>query len=330
MDNLNKESESLSENSLKDLFVNSKNEIPIRLIKGIKENLYFILVAIIAIAFIGMCYVTLGQVNDLKTVLINSGLGIMCGCCIKTLLSVQGSANGEKSPIYVEQYAKYDRLVAENNPDSEYYDVYCEIENEDKIRTYQTQILSQVNLVYKKFKNGEYDNLHYWINTKGEKIFFTKKQISNLKKANNPKIIPITPQYLVGGARVSIDREKKEISSRQYTRHRAVALLLSAIIISCIFGMFAPKEVNTNTLAQAIWNAMQVVVFLILGVLEYIKSYNFKTQDCVFYIRRRCNYIIKFRNMMNNKDSVLWKRIEQYKRENEEREVISNGGKGDL
>lgn len=277
----------------------------------IKNEMNYILIAIISTVFITSCCLVFTPNTDIKTILSNCSIGTLVGWIIKTLLHKQGSTKAFETKRMIQMQESYDKIVADNNKDSEYYQPFCEIENEISIKNYQRQILAQVNLVYEKFVNGDYDGKTYK-NIKGEDLEFTKLQKSALNKAKHPKIFMISPDYLTNEASISIITIEKEESLKKHEAKNNGKNFVSMVITALLLGFLGVGLISGEQLvAEIIWKILQILIYLAFGFFEYFKAFGWVTNEYYGYLKRRYDYLVKFQNMIKNKDSLLWKRVEQ-------------------
>lgn len=280
----------------------------------IRNELNYILIAIISVAFITSCCLVFTPNTDILSILSNCAVGTLVGWIIKTLLYKQGSNKAFQTKRMIAMQESYDALVSANNKDSEYYQAFCEIENEINIRNYQSQILAQVNLVYLKFLNGDYDGNTYK-NLKGEELEFTKQQKRALYKARHPKIFMISPNYLTNEATISIITTEKEEGLKSHEAKHSGKNFISMVITALLLGFLGVSLISGEALvAEIIWKILQILIYLAFGFFEYFKAYGWVTNDYYGYLKRRYDYLIKFQNMIKNPDSTLWKRVNELKK----------------
>ena len=304
------------ENLNKDLDLPNEDSVGEKIINGIKSNISFLIVVTISIVFVFTGFIKIDfQVGDYRTIICGSIIGVMVGWIIKSLLGRQGMINGLASKKCVDVQTTYDNRCIDNNSYSEYYPVYCEIKNEQKVKNYQTTILTSVNLKYSMFIEGKYDDSESYTNIKGEKVLFTKKQKKALKKARNPRIVCITPDYLTNEMSMDVLREKREVSTKRYESSRNGKTLVSALMVGLISGFFAVSMLMETSWANVIWTSIQVLAYISIGFTEYVRRYIWATTEHVAYIKRRINYLIDFKNMVDNKNNILFARIEKEKEE---------------
>lgn len=275
----------------------------------IRNEMNYILIAIISTVFVTSCCLVFTPNTDIKTILSNCSVGTLVGWIIKTLLHKQGSSKAFQSKRMVDLQANYDKLVAENNQDSEYYQIFCDIENEINVKNYQSQILAQTNLVYSKFINGDYDGKHYE-NLKGEKIEFTKNQKRALIKARNPKIFMINPDYLTNEASISVITSEKEESLKRHEAKNNGLNFISMVVTGLLLGFLGVSLISAEQIvAEIIWKVLQILIYIAFGFLEYFKAYGWVTNEYYGFIKRRYDYLIKFQNSRKNPSSILNQKI---------------------
>lgn len=274
-----------------------------------KDNISILTIFLIALLYVFYGIVTIDKTGKtIQEIIVDGVLSFVMGLLIKTLLSNQGLSNGERCKTFLETKAYYSSVLDEISPYSQYLSAFCDKENAETLRKGQADILTSNALKYKDLEN---DTFNY------EKL--TKKQIRAIKRARNFKINRISETILLSDLESNVSHgEKLDINKRSYSRENITTTVITMCATAIIFGYYGidpNKGFNWN---GAIWNLVQMAIYIGFGVTQYFKGYTFMTDKYRNILKRKSTLLEKFKNMYaenpnqfreepieNNKTSIL-------------------------
>lgn len=256
--------------------------------KYIKSIAMDFVVVLVAIAYIFYQMVTLEPTQLNPLVLIAQAImGIICGVVIKQALGENGFSRGYNSKIWVDEEEKYNQACNTANPYMERVDNFYQCEEIEKKRNYRRTKLQGARLKYDEW----FDKDGYYIGTKEMYEQLDKKQKRVLNKAIKVKIYPLN---LFSQYSISSDQDTKpEITDRKQREKNVARNTISATLIAIIGVYFVPL-LNHWSWASFISATMQVVLWVLFGIIQLYTNYNFIVQDKVALLRTKKECIRRF------------------------------------
>lgn len=256
-----------------------------RYIKSIAMD---IVVVLVAIAYIFYQMITLEFTNLNPLILIAEAvMGIICGVVIKQALGENGFSRGYNSKIWAEEEQKYNDACNTANPYMEYVDNFYQCEEIEKKRNYRRTKLQSVRLKY-----------DMWFDTEGNYIGsiddyknLDKKQKKMLNKCIKVKIYPLN---LFSQYSISADQDAKpEITDRKQREKNVAKNTISATLIA-IIGVYFMPLINSWSWGSFIAATMQVVLWVLFGIIQLYTNFNFIVQDKVALLKTKKECIKRF------------------------------------
>lgn len=267
-----------------------KEDLAIKLQKFLRQN-----VSVIAMVLLGLVYIFYGIVTIGKTgktvdeIIAEGAVSFLVGFGMKLLQSVNGLLKGELDPKFVTTKQFYLSLLDETASIQQYLPKYCDMENENALRRVQTSILRKQNLKYDDFINDKIDI---------EKL--NKKQLKALEKARNVEIAVLNDAILLSDSQVTIDSVKNlNVSKGTHLKFSTLKTFLTMFLMAILFGVYGIDPAKGFDWYGAIWCAIQVAIYIVLGIVEYFNSYMFMADTYRTALVRKCNHLERFKNMYN-------------------------------
>ena len=259
-------------------------ENPVKYIKSLAMDLIVVLVAI-AYVFYNMVKLEPQNLNPL-VLIAQSVVSIICGVVIKQSLGENGFSKGYNSVKWNEEEDKYNDVCNSAVPYVDRVENFYLCEEIEKRRNYRRQHLQA--------KRMKYDN---WFDFEGNYIgkkeqydkldFFQKRTLNKCIKVKI-YVLNLFSEY---GTSTEQDT-KKEITDKVQRGKNITKNTLSATIIAIVGVYFLP--VLTMNWGSFIASTMQVLLWVMFGVLQLYKNYSFVVIDKVNVLKTKKEMIKKF------------------------------------
>lgn len=278
-----------------------------------KRNMF-----VFAIATISLVYIARGLINIVETgkspfeILADGAIAFVVGFLITKLFSLQGLMKGEEDKKVHDTNKLYGETLLAISPYIEQLDGYCEIKNESTLKREQTSILLSRGLKYSECIENEYV---FKKPTKGmtrkEKWYLfsdNRAKRKAINKAKRLKLTPLTSSSLTSDGGKTHDPYNFGMTKKQYEVKTTIAKLFSKIIFAVIVGYFGVSFTKDFDLSNIIWTSIQITTFLVMGMIDYFKSYFFMIDGNRQRTIKKINELEMFRNdkqrEVNNGQSV--------------------------
>lgn len=260
-------------------------ENPVRFIKTFAMDL---VVVAVAVAYVFYSMVGLKRTEaDPWIILAQSIMGIICGIVIKQALGENGFSRGYNSTEWEKITEKYNDAcdLAEDYTDR-LDNFYLNLEKE-KRENYRRAHLQAAHLKY-----------NLWFNADGDYIGDPEefKKLSFYQKHMVRKSIKVKIYVLNLFSEYSIASEqdtKKEVTDKTQRRKNATKNTFSAVAIAVIGVYFIPF-LSEWSWASFISSTLQVLLWILFGIIQLFGNYDFVVTDRVAIIRKKMELISRF------------------------------------
>lgn len=255
------------------------------LIKSALTNLLIIATSV-AYLFFGMLKFDKTD-KSLKDTLITSIIGVVCAILIKRAMGENGLDLGYRSDKYREEEEKYNLVCRDATPHLDKIDNYYASEEIRKLKEYRRINLNAVRLRYCDWFNedGEY------IENKEKYKKLKRKQKWVIFKCLHAKIkrLSLFSEYEDGVSSYT----KSEVTAIRYRGQRTFRNILTALAPIFVIGYFT-ITFKTWDWGKFIGCVIQVLMWVLTGLLEMYNAYQYVTDTKVSYLRKKKEEIIKF------------------------------------
>jgi len=240
-----------------------------------------------------VAYLFFGMLNfdktdkSLEKTLVTSIIGVVCAILIKRAMGENGIDLGYKSEKYIDELEKYNEVCKMANPYLDKIDNYYASEEIRKLKEYRRINLNAVRLRYCD-----------WFNEDGEYIE-NKERYKKLKlrqkwvmfKCLHAKMrrLSLMSEYEDGVSSYT----KGEITAIRYRGQRTFKNTLTALAPIFVIGYFTITFKTWNW-GKFIGCLIQVLMWVLTGLLELYNAYQYVTDTKVSYLRKKKEEIIKF------------------------------------
>ena len=270
------------------------------------KNAGYLAVLLISIAYIVSSLVTISKTGKSILEIIGAGvLSLIVGVLITSAFRSTGVRKGDESDIMLSTNELHGKTVDEITPYIDKLDSYCENENKEALRRIRTKILAKAGLKYESCFDENGIALEITIDYKScqpsavSSQREVKKKIKQKKRAYNRavhlKFKPLLASNLTSNG-VSADNPFDfGTSKKEYASQKNMTDLFSRVLMAIIFGYFSVSLATSIDYATLIWNALQIVMYIVGGVIQMYASYNWIVDDYRQSIIKKIDYLQKFK-----------------------------------
>jgi len=268
----------------------------------LKLNMFFLIVGAVCLV-----YVVRGLVNVVETgktvgeIFADGGLAALFGFFISKMLSLQGIAKGENNPSFVQTVKLHSKSVEAISDRIYLLDAWCDEKNKEALKIERSKILSYQGITYQEFENG----LFKLITEDGEKFVIEEKlpkeKKKAVKRARNLKLTPLSSASLTSDGGKNDDPYYMGQDKRAFEYKRDGKQLISKTVCGVIFGYYGVTLITDFSIADLIWTAVQVAIFITMGMISYLQGYFFIVDEYRHRIIKKIDNLQKFENQTRNK-----------------------------
>lgn len=255
-----------------------------------RRNLYNFILVIVSVIFIFKDIIEIKETGkSVFEIVADSLISFVMAMTFNIILGKKGLLAAQNLESYMDCMKTYSDEIEKTNDKIEYLEDYCEHKNNNKLRLIQKRILTKVCINYEDFINGRLES--YSLN---------KSQKKALKKVERISFHYLTPENILSETDARFERGKKDLTLAEFEKTQNFQDTLSKIIMAIIFGYFGVEGI-TGGWAEILWGAIQVGIWLIMGLCKYIQNYSYVKDVYQQKIYRKINLLIEFNNSYVNK-----------------------------
>mgnify|MGYP005750924787 CR=1 FL=1 len=283
----------------------SKENRSTNAIRFLKENtskLFILVIVVVYVLYGTLVLIPTGA--SIEEILGNVSISLLTGSSIYFFMRNAGSQDAKKSDYFLNIKTEYEETKKKICDKIDSLPSYCNMKNAFALENKKKSLIQSVNLSYRIWKTGFYDE-------EVNRIHLSVKQKVALMKVNEIKIKPIQAMDLLNESNLT----KKEYerhgefgkSEREYNRNKTITGLFGMLLFSTVFGYYTVfPTFNEGTLQSIMWNLFQVVLWIGIGTLKYFDSKSFILYEyCENNIRKKTAYLNEFIAITNNSPEVL-------------------------
>lgn len=249
-----------------------------------------------AIILICTIYVLKGLIEfdetgkSVSEIIADGTLSFIVGFTIKTLFSRKGLNEGLMATNFQRTMSSYSQAIIGISSYIDELDNFCKYKNENKYKEKLINYLVKYGFKYNLYINGYYDNPD---NTKT----LDKARTKALANAKKIRIFKLTPELITNTYDDASTEEKiLGIKTSKYTAKNTSTAILVGIPTAILFGYYALKK-GDALLSNMIWCALQVSLYVVMGVIQYMQAYDFTNNALRGKIKRILALIDEFNNL---------------------------------
>lgn len=274
------------------------------------KNAGYLAVLLISVAYVVSSLVTISKTGRSALEIIGTSvLSFIVGTLITSTFRSIGVRKGDESDIMISTNSLHGKAVEEITPYIDKLDGFCESENKEVLKKIRTKILAKAGLKYDDCFDENGIALEIAIDCESasseqsavsrQQKRETKKKIRQKKKAYNKavylKFKPLIASNLTSDG-VSADNPFDFGSTKKtYTTQKNITGTFSRVLTAIIVGYFSVSFATNIDYATLIWNSLQIVMYIVGGVIQMYASYNWIVDDYRQSIIKKIDYLQKFK-----------------------------------
>lgn len=273
------------------------------------KNAGYIAVTLISLIYVANSLVTISKTGKSIYEIIGTGaLSLIVGVLITGSFRAIGIRKGDESEKMTKTIELHSSVVEEITPGIDKLDAFCERENKRALKNIRSRILACAGIKYEECfdENGivkELELLQAENGASKDVLKVTKKRNKQrqkaYKKAVNIKVKPLLASNLTSEG-VSADNPFDfGGSKKQYTKEKSASDIFSKVLMALIFGYYSVSFAVNIDFASLIWNTLQIVMYIVGGIIQMYTSYMWIVDDYRGGIIKKIDYLQKFQNCMS-------------------------------
>lgn len=270
------------------------------------KNAGYLAVLLISIAYIVSSLVTISKTGKSAIEIIGTSvLSFIVGTLITSSFRSIGVSKGEISEVMISTNNLHGKTVDEITPYIDRLDAYCEMENREVLKRIRTKILAKAGLKYDDCFDSCGIALEITIDYKScqpsavSSQREVKKKIKQKKRAYNRavhlKLKPLLASNLTSDGVSAENPFDFGSTKKTYTTQKNITGTFSRVLTAIIVGYFSVSLATSIDYATLIWNALQIVMYIVGGVIQMYASYNWIVDDYRQSIIKKIDYLQKFK-----------------------------------
>lgn len=273
----------------------------------LKQNLGYFVIALACIIYVARGIITISETGKtVLEILVDGALALFFGIFINIVFELQGMMSGDRDDRVLNTIRKHGDIVDSISPHIDKLDEWCEKKNKEALKLARIRMLSSHGLKYDDYFDEDGVAKEFKINT--EKLESQNKEtkqqekdrIKCFKNACKIKLTLLTTNSLTSEGGRDYDPYYLGQTKKQYKTRTAMTDFISKIGVAVIFGVYGAQLVQSFSWAFLVWTAIQVVLFLIMGVVKLYTSYMFVVDDYRGRIVKKIDNLTKFQDYITN------------------------------
>lgn len=273
-----------------------------------KKNIFKILkskIYIIAIVVVSIFYVFYGLFNFEKTgksvveILGSIGMSFIIGLSLVNFLRKEGLKSARDDETYKNSLILYAEAKEKAKP---YYDklpAFCVYKTEQDKTNIKREIITNANLSYFKYLKGFYKDKQDL--EEYQKKAIEEANVVKIEPYQTSKILSDLPNEGILGIKSRYGRDEK-----QYIAQKNVSGILSKVIWAILSGYYTLGPLNSDNLPQAVWNALQIAIWLAFGSIDYANAKEFIINEYrQTHIIQKTSFLEEFITLMEKEPEKL-------------------------
>ena len=273
--------------------------------KFIFKNIGFALIFAVSALYIAKGLFTLDQSGlSVAEIVGNSALSMAVGFSINFIFRQSGILYAQDDREVIETNNLHEKIIDEITPYIDLLDGFCETENAEAKKSIRKKLLSETSLKYDDcFDADGYakeikTSFIYTGKDKSEKREALKKHRHDMKiykKALYLKITPLAPSSLTTDGVNSEDPFDFGTTATQYQAKKSGWDVVTRLLFGVLFGYYTFRKLDGASLDSILWNALQIAIYMIFGVIQMLGAYIFVKTDDRYRTVKKIDKLQKFK-----------------------------------
>lgn len=283
------------------------NERTEKLQQYFRDNIGFIIITIACLIYISRGLIEISETGkSFLDIVIDGALAYFFGLIINRLFDLQGLLIGDKDSDVIKTKMAHALIVEKIAPSIDKLDDWCEEKNKEALKVARIKILSTAGLKYNEcfdeFGIAKELNIDKnKLNSDIKEIKFNEKfKIKTYNKACRVKLTQLTTSALTSDGGKDDDPFYLGRTKKDYEKRSTIADIITKSLFLVVGGLYGARLVSNFSYGALIWTALQVVLFLIMGILKMYQSYMFIKDEHRGRVVAKIDQLTKFQAYINS------------------------------
>lgn len=265
----------------------------------LKQNIGYIVVFLTCAVYIASAIAVIDETGKtIRSIIADGAISFFLGMFITRAFDLQGLISGDADERVRNTISLHGETVTRISPYIDKLDDWCNEQNKIAYKSVRTKILARAGLKYKDCFDSDGAALPVEFKQYTDK---TLKKIEKNKrhiyyKAVKLKLTPISAGDLTSENGKKDDPFYFGRTKEQYEKQSSIMEIISKIGTACIFGYYGVKLLEDFSYADMVWKALQVSMFVIMGIIKMYQSKMFITDEFRSRIIKKIDNLQKFEN----------------------------------
>lgn len=269
-----------------------------------KQNIGYFVVGLVSLIYIATAFITIGKTGkSIAEIIADGAIVLALGLFINRVFDLQGMMNGDREDKVQATYLLHNDTVVKISPYIDRLDAWCKIKNEENLKVQRTRILATEGMRYDDYFDESGAAKDFKINEEKLKNKTLRKdelkRIRCFRKALRLRLTPMTAGSLTSEGGRTQDPYFFGRTKAQYETQASVKDIIFKVLIACIFGYYGVDLIRDFSYANLIWKALQVGIFLVMGVIKMYTSYMFVVDEYRGRIIKKIDNLQMFENYIS-------------------------------
>lgn len=281
----------------------------------------YLAIVLVSAVYIAAAFIQIDETGkSVARIIADGAIVFLFGTFITQIFDAQGLMNGERDETFRASQKLHGETVVKISPYLDKLEHWCTDKNRENMKLQRTRILSEEGLLYDDYFREDGSVIPSdMTDVSAEKL--KKKRFSEkidavrkckcVSRAVRLKLTPLTAGELTSESSKAQDPYNFGRTKAQYRRQVSFGDLISRSGTAIIFGYYSASLIQDFSYAALIWNALQVAIFILVGVTRMNNSYLFITSEYRGRIVKKINILEMFFNIVSTENNFQQKTEDQ-------------------
>lgn len=263
------------------------------------NNIGFIAILVVVAIYVGLGLATIQQSGkSVDEIIFESILSLTLGLLIKNLLRLQGLTFGELSESFQSTLTMYGNVITTSIPHMNKIEKFVEYKNKQAFKLVRTSILERVGLNYNELFDLDGKYIGEEIKEPVKRFFTYDYKHMSKNDIAIYKCLTLELTTLVGDDLMAdvesndkLDPNNMGEDKKQWSKRGIKKQFLMTAATAFIFGYYGLGFVTNPDKGELIWKLIQVGSFILFGLFDLMKGYQFMRGPYRNRIIKKANYL---------------------------------------
>lgn len=252
------------------------------------KNAIYIAIGLLSIVYIVSGFIKISETGKtLMQIVGESILVFLFSYFVIQAFSLQGIINGETSIEVKNARELFENVKNSLGSNISKLSNWVRLKNLQVEKEMKIEALCEWGITYEDFINDNFD-----------KKKLTKKELKHINKIKHLKITKLSAGEIINNSYKRNNPLFLGKNKQNFLTQRSFSTLLTKLLFTLMFGYFSTSFIGLN-LSELIWKLVQVVLFLIFGIMEYFRAYLFMTGEYVELIQKKTSLLKEFSDYLD-------------------------------